>query len=117
VEHHRENSLLARNSTVERRSNTWTTALDNYSYPVDLGRYKEASRYPRHFKRNIRGDRDSTIAFEDYFRQHASESIEVYFEVVFWKLYSYRYDDQIAILQTISRIKNDPRNLFVSIER
>jgi hypothetical protein len=36
----------------------------------------------------ILGNRDSTIEFENYFRENARKSIEVYFEVVFWKLYS-----------------------------
>ena len=67
---------------------SWINALSNYSYPVILSSYENSGQFPGHFLRDIAGDRGSTIEFEDYFRENARRSIEVYFEVVFWKLYS-----------------------------
>lgn len=66
---------------------SWTNALDSYDYPVELADYQGASNFPNFFKRHILGDRYSTMAFEDYFRENA-QNIEVWCEVVFWKLYS-----------------------------
>jgi hypothetical protein len=34
------------------------------------------------------GDRQETIGFEDYFRRHAPDQLEPWFEVIFWKLAS-----------------------------
>ncbi len=66
---------------------TWLEALRSYSYPVDLSNYDRANQFPGFFE-NIIGCRDSTIGFETYFRERAPNHIEVFFEVVFWKLYS-----------------------------
>lgn len=66
---------------------TWINALNQYDYPVKLGDYQHANNFQRFFKRQIQGERNSTIAFENYFRSNA-QKIEVWCEVVFWKLYS-----------------------------
>lgn len=73
---------------------SWLEALNSYSYPVDLRDYEHKDRFLNHFKWKIAGDRKTTIAFEDYFRKNARSSIEVYCEIVFWKLYSRRRDRQ-----------------------
>jgi hypothetical protein len=67
---------------------SWTRALSQYSYPVDLGCYHRANAFPGFFETLIPGDRESTIAFENHFRDKAPENIAAFFEVVFWKLYS-----------------------------
>jgi len=67
---------------------TWVNALKQYCYPVKLSTYEKAADFPRFFKKIIRGDRQSTIEFEDYFRAQAPNIIEVWYEVVFWKLFS-----------------------------
>jgi len=66
---------------------TWVNALKNYSYPVNLAEYKSARDFPNFFNRQIEGDRDSTMLFEDYFRANIQE-VEVWYEVTFWKLYN-----------------------------
>jgi hypothetical protein len=66
---------------------TWIKARNQYKYPVKLVDYQYANDFEEFFKQEILGDRDSTIAFEDYFRLNA-QKIEVWCEVVFWKLYS-----------------------------
>jgi len=66
---------------------SWINALDRYNYPVKLANYQYANNFRKFFKRQIQGDRNSTIAFEDYFRENI-QNIEVWCEVVFWKLYS-----------------------------
>ncbi|MDD3428138.1 MAG: hypothetical protein PHR42_04305 [Caldisericia bacterium] len=66
---------------------TWINALNQYKYPVKLSEYQYANNFHGFFKREIQGDRDSTIVFEDYFRSNV-QKIEVWCEVVFWKLYS-----------------------------
>jgi len=67
---------------------TWTKALNDYRYPVRLSDYNRAAQFPDHFIRTISGDRASTIEFEDYFRANSESSVEPYFEVVFWKMFS-----------------------------
>jgi hypothetical protein len=67
---------------------SWITALNSYSYPVNLADYKRADEFPGFFTREISGDATSTIDFEDYFRANYDRMVEPYFEVVFWKLYS-----------------------------
>lgn len=66
---------------------TWIDALNQYNYPVNLADYQHASSFPKFFRQQIKGDRNSTIAFENYFRSDA-QKIEAWCEVVFWKLYS-----------------------------
>jgi len=68
-------------------SKSWQDALEEYSYPVNLKDFRHALTYPAFFNQDITGDRDSTMGFELYFRTHA-KSIEPWFEVVFWKLFS-----------------------------
>jgi hypothetical protein len=79
---------------------TWTQALNAYDYPVDLADYDHGTDFPGFFMRTISGDRTSTIAFEDYFREHSNLAVEPYFEVVFWKLYRMK----LARIQATKRI-------------
>jgi hypothetical protein len=65
---------------------SWITALNSYSYPVRLPKYGRSGEFPGFFTRDIRGDRASTIEFEDYFRANCPASVVPYFEVVFWVL-------------------------------
>jgi hypothetical protein len=67
---------------------SWTRALNLYCYPVDLGCYQRRHEFPGFFEILIPGDRNSTIAFENHFRESALKNIAAYFEVVFWKLFS-----------------------------
>ena len=68
--------------------NSWIRALSRYSYPVDLGCYHRTQEFPGFFQIPVAGDRESTIAFENHFREKAPQNITAFFEVVFWKLYS-----------------------------
>lgn len=54
------------------------------------------------------GDRESTMRFEKYFREKAETDIAVYFEVIFWKLYSLisRRNSDRAIAISDSTAKN-----------
>jgi hypothetical protein len=67
---------------------SWTRALNLYCYPVDLGSYHRSHEFPGFFEILIAGDRSSTIAFENHFREAAPNHIAAFFEVVFWKLFS-----------------------------
>jgi hypothetical protein len=67
---------------------SWVKALRAYCYHVDLSKYRSAHEYPGAFSTSVAGDRDSTIAFEDRFRQAATDDVKAYLEVVYWKLYS-----------------------------
>ena len=80
---------------------SWKNALDRYQYPVNLQEYCGAQRFPNHFKMIIQGDRESTIKFENYFREN-NQAIESWFEVVFWKMYS---QPQFSNPQTCSIVK------------
>jgi len=100
---------------MEQAPEAWLSALRTYCYPVVLSRYEGRERFPNHFKQVISGDRDSTVAFENYFRKNASHSIEVYFEVVFWKLYYFK--DQRVASTIIEGINAKPASLFSAITK
>jgi hypothetical protein len=69
--------------------NEWKKSLDSYRYPVNLKDYIDSDQYPDFFKFPIpTGDRSETISFENHFRELARTSIEVWIEVIFWKMYS-----------------------------
>ena len=68
--------------------NSWMHALNAYSYPVDLTTYEKVTEFPGFFNRTIKGDRNSTIEFENWFRKNAPYHIASFFEVVYWKYYS-----------------------------
>lgn len=81
---------------------SWLNALENYHYPVNLRIYNNANHYHNFFNLNIEGDRDSTIEFENRFRELAKDNIPVYLEVIFWKLFS----QPIVRNNTTNRIEN-----------
>ena len=72
-------------------TDSWVRALQEYSYPVDLADYELAGDFPLGwFERNFSiGDRRETIAFENRFRDNAHSHIEAWYEVIFWKYYSF----------------------------
>ena len=67
---------------------TWKKALNGYFYPVDLCLYDRRLEFPGFFELHIHGNRESTIIFENHFRQLGPHHDEAFFEVVFWKLFS-----------------------------
>ena len=70
-------------------ADSWLESLTAYRYPFDLHGFEEAKSYPGCFvMRSDTGDRADTIEFEDHFRRYASQSIEPWLEVAFWKLCS-----------------------------
>lgn len=70
---------------------TWEEALKEYRYCVNLCKFADAQRFPGRFKLQMgTGGLQETSDFEDYFRSRAREDIEVWFEVVFWKMFSQR---------------------------
>jgi hypothetical protein len=69
---------------------SWQKALEAYSYPVDLTKYRNAKQFPGFFNTKITGDRASTMDFERHYRDTASTRIEPYLEVIYWKLCSLR---------------------------
>jgi len=99
---------------------TWVNALKNYNYPVNLSDFIKSKEFSEYFKLNIKGDRQSTVAFEDYFRMNAPLKIEVYFEAVFWKLYSqgkFRNDCTNRIIYFTKENSILPQNLWSSIKK
>ena len=70
----------------------WWVKLSDYNYPTDLQAYSGKNNYPGYF--NLRpNNRESTIRFEDHFRQTIMSSdlqIGLFLEVVYWKMYSQR---------------------------
>jgi hypothetical protein len=66
----------------------WQRALNGYSYQVDLTQFADKDQFSGWFNCILgTGNRDETIGFEDRFRGDAERHIEVWYEVVFWKLY------------------------------
>ncbi len=97
---------------------SWTYYLSKYDYPVRLSEFKSAHEYPSHFQLDIKGDRESTVSFEDYFRENMQDSIEVYFEVVFWKYFSqpqFRQRGTGRIVEHLREYKVEAINLHSAI--
>ncbi|MCY3690841.1 MAG: hypothetical protein OXH30_02395, partial [Chloroflexi bacterium] len=76
---------------------TWQKALDKYEYPVRLAKFKDRQMYPGWFKCDTgNGDRARTIEFEERFRRLAPDHLEVWYEVVFWKMHSQGRRDYVT---------------------
>jgi len=72
--------------------NTWEEALMQFRWPMNFADFKDAHWFPGWFSFDISiGDRCQTMKFEAHFREHAQEDLEVWLEVVFWKLYAIRF--------------------------
>ena len=84
-------------------TDSWTRALKEYAYPVDLAKYELAGDFPLGwFEQELsKGDRTETIAFENRFRGKARNHIEAWYEVIFWKYYSF---DAFRDEQTSERV-------------
>ena len=84
-------------------TDSWTRALKEYAYPVDLAKYELAGDFPLGwFEQELsKGDRTETIAFENRFRGKAQNHIEAWYEVIFWKYYSF---DPFRDEQTSERV-------------
>jgi hypothetical protein len=68
---------------------SWHQAFTNYHYAVDLTRCAAREHYPGWFNCDLRsGNSEQTIRFEDHFRKHGKYHIEVWYEVVFWKMFT-----------------------------
>jgi len=98
---------------------SWVTALNCYCYPVKLHCYEHRHTFPGYFNKLIKGDRDSTVEFENYFRNNAQQSIEVYLEVVFWKLFSNKqfWENASRIINNVLRRNVKPESLYAAIKR
>lgn len=93
-------------------------ALQKYSYRVHLNDFVSSNKYRPFFTAEIEGDRESTMAFEKRFQQNAIDSLEAYFEVLFWKLYSQGMIRDKTTIRTISYMekqKTDPCLLWERI--
>jgi len=66
----------------------WQRALGQYCYQVDLTRFEDREQFPGYFAEQIPGNRDTTKDVEDPFRERAPRHLEVWYEVVFWKMFS-----------------------------
>ena len=98
---------------------SWVEALNDYSYPVKLSSYEQPNRFTNYVTKDIDGGRNSTIQFENHFRENAHHSIEVYFEVIFWKLYSQlniRQTRTTEMIDNILRLGTTPQELYDSIK-
>lgn len=99
---------------------TWAAALRGYLYPVNLTTYKNAASFPGFFRQIINGNRAATIAFENYFRQRAPEYLEVWYEIVFWKLYSvsaFRQRGTREIIGNVQRTGTMARSLWNAVNQ
>jgi len=97
---------------------SWKYYLSKYDYPVQLWKFEIAKQYPKHFQMKIRGDHESTVAFEDYFRENMKDSVEVYYEVVFWKYFSQPQFRQVGTGRIVEHIEErgvDAKSLYQSI--
>jgi hypothetical protein len=86
---------------------SWKKALNRYSYNVNLENYEKAALFSNFFINNIQGNRPTTINFENHFRDLAPENMEVFFEVVFWKLYSQASRRQKGTSRIVSFVQDN----------
>lgn len=96
-------------------SDSWTRALDAYSYPVNLRDHERAHEFPGFLNMIIVGDRNSTITFENHYQETAPTDIAAFFEVVFWKLYSQkriRQNSTTRIVDFVQEHRITPRQLW-----
>ena len=94
---------------------SWTRALDTYSYPVNLRDYERAHEFPGFLNMIIVGDRNSTITFENHYQETAPTNIAAFFEVVFWKLYSQKriwQNSTTRIVDFVQEHRITPRQLW-----
>jgi len=97
---------------------TWLNALTKYNYPVKLSDYSSAKNYTNTFNLEITGARESTVNFENYFRDNC-ENIEVWYEVVFWKMYSQksRSDNRTtALIEQLKIYKLAANHLIIKLQ-
>ena len=75
-----------------RQELSWREALNLYRYPVHFRGFSGKQRIEQGwFNFNlVTGNRSETMAFEERFRNYAESRIEVWYEVVFWKMASQR---------------------------
>lgn len=83
----------------------WLQALKAYSYKVDLSLFAARSKYPTWFVDHIEGTRDATKRFEDRFRSLSDRHLEVWHEVVFWKMFSQKGRRNQKTLEVIKNIE------------
>jgi hypothetical protein len=101
-------------------SKSWINALKAYWYPVDLTTYEGTKNFPGFFNMRIAGDRESTIAFENHYRETAPTNIETFFEVVYWKLYSRpnrRRTITNRVVESVQRRGIAPDRLWDSVQQ
>jgi len=84
---------------------TWLQALNGYSYPVDLSVFETADRYPQWFVDAIDGTLDATRRFEDRFRSLSDHYLEIWYEAVFWKMFSQKGRRDSKTLELIGNIE------------
>ena len=76
---------------TEADRNAWFEALKRYHYPVNLSRFRHRGDFGAEwFPTGVLdiGDREETIAFENRFRDKGEQHLELWYEVVFWKMFS-----------------------------
>jgi hypothetical protein len=85
-------------------ASAWLDALNAYNYAVDLSLFVERGSFPKWFTNYVDGARGATKAFEDRFRTLADHHLEVWYEGVFWKMFSQngrRDQDTIDVVRNI----------------
>jgi len=98
---------------------SWKYYLSRYDYPVQLWKFELAKQYPQHFDMKIKGDHESTVAFENYFRENMKNSIEVYYEVIFWKYFSQPQFRQVGAGRIVEYIEErgvDAKSMHQAIQ-
>lgn len=92
---------------------SWTQALNAFSYPVDLRDYERAQEFPGFFCMRIDGNHASTIIFENHYQETAPHNAASFAEVVYWKLYTRNNIRE----KTTSRIINFVQNNGITAEQ
>lgn len=95
----------------------WQAALAKYSYQVDLKLYQHREDWPGAFEWELEGGVGATRRFEDRFRERAEQHLDVWVEVVYWKMFSQK-NRRDGLTKRIAKLwaNEDPEVLLVACQ-
>jgi len=100
---------------TEAEGNAWLDALRHYRYEVHLSTFQPG--FGQEWQRlNLSpGNRDQTINLENRFRRQAAKSLEAWYAVVLWKMYSQKgraSHRTSVVIERVARLGRQARDLW-----
>jgi hypothetical protein len=101
---------------TEADGKAWLDVLNDYEYKVDFAKFRCGFRSECGFSEYLLqtsldpGNREQTTNFETLFRNKAQSSLEAWYAIIFWKMYSQRGRANIRTCAAIQRINRQNHN-------